>query len=139
MSYAVENRAWLVPLIRKLAGDLGLHDWDLRLADDAPEVGTAGQCHVTYGRRLARIMLAEPDDHDDLIDTIIHELLHCHFEPISWAAESLRRAVGDMVFNVWEGSQKDTIEIAIDAIAAAMTRRYDTEDLIATARKEGDA
>ena len=105
--------------IRTLADAMGLKDWDVRLSDDALDDGNAGGCRVPYGRKIAKIRLAEHDTIESLRRTIVHELLHAHLEPIDWQIHNIKPAVSELTFDVWRGGFVDALEVACDAIAWA--------------------
>lgn len=87
-------RSWQ-PYVRHLADLLRLRDWTIEVSGDAAPADSVAMIHLTNGRRhaildLSDAFLADPDPASQR-HTIVHELVHCHFEP----AHVIAKALGD--------------------------------------------
>lgn len=107
--------------VRHLADLCGLKDWKITLEDESPGEGNLGHCHCVYGRRVACIRLAEHDTIEELRHTIVHELLHCHLDPVRLPLENIRSGIGDMLYNATHNATVDAVEYATDGIATALS------------------
>lgn len=107
--------------IRGVADQIGLRDWTLMVCDGPPDgEGLAGKAvamiDIPAGRRYAAIMLS-----DTFLDstpaeqkqTILHELLHCHFQDACLIGET--GIPDDLRF-----AFRLAIEHGIDAIAESI-------------------
>ena len=126
------DRHALYLYIQELASLAGLKEWELYLSDEKPDEEDTGACiNVTYGRRHAIIRISPgwPDWSDkQLRDNMLHELIHCHIEPMHWSINNVQAHLGLSAFNIFEGAFIDAMEIAVDnmAIAWATTLPYPT-------------
>lgn len=105
--------------IRTVADLMGLRDCRIRLnpLPIDPDSGNAGGCQPTYGRRSARISLLDAyEDAEELRNTVVHELLHVHLEPIQWHVNGLEPILGQPAFQVFDDAVKDQLEVAVDSI-----------------------
>lgn len=70
-------------LVRLYAKKLKLTDWNIQVEIGPPSAlmdGDAATNDFDYGKKRAKIVIAsDADDYIDLVDSIIHELLHLHF------------------------------------------------------------
>jgi hypothetical protein len=116
----------LYAYVRVLANTLGLTDWEIEVDDDAAHLpaDTLARVNVPTGRRTARISLGAEYANctpEDQRNTLVHELLHCHFDTVSDLAErTLRRQLGAAAWDVYEEAQELLLEQAIDAVAVAV-------------------
>lgn len=120
------NRVLLGKYMAYLAEEVGLRDWSISLSDDPCDDVLAGTCQPIRGRRVACIALNSAwmdADPCDLRETIVHELLHCHTEPITYPLASLRDLVGSVIHDHLETTQSMALEFAVDAIASSFARR----------------
>lgn len=120
MSWVLDNADWLEEYVAELKDALGLPHWRIHLSGQAPSPDTHGQVQVVYGRHVAHIYLDLPESPEQLRETLVHELLHCHFERMSWAFNNFRDVVGSAAFSVGEGAHSDAVEVTIDALSAAI-------------------
>ena len=119
------NRVLLGKYMAYLTDEVGLRDWSIALSDDPCEDELAGTCHPIRGRRVASIALNSAwmdADPCDLRETIVHELLHCHTEPITYPLASMRDVVGSVLHDHLETTQSMALEFAVDAIASSFAR-----------------
>lgn len=87
------TEATLIEICRKWQRRLRLQDWDIKIIfvrqfEMRPDV--LGCCEPVIEKKVALIKIVDPIDYPtdcrwglDVENTIIHELLHCHFEPVS--------------------------------------------------------
>lgn len=123
------DRDELRPYIRHLADLCGLKDWRLLLSDaplvhdpDRNGYSTMATCAVNYGQKRAVIEISADWaswDAADLRSTVVHELLHCHAEPMRWAVNNTKHAVGTALYEVIYDAFTDAMELAVDGIATA--------------------
>ena len=79
------------PYVRQLADTLRLKDWRIQVLEDLPPENALASCCPISGRKYADIRLGESfliDTAAEQRHTIIHELLHCHFGPMSRMIEA---------------------------------------------------
>jgi hypothetical protein len=125
------DRDALGSYIRHMADMMALRDWEFRISDDPPDPNQdddlpssskAAQVEVTYGRRVARLFFAndwstwEPGE---LRQTVAHELIHCHQEPMRWSLNNVKHVVSPPMMAVLYAAFTDGLELATDAIATA--------------------
>lgn len=107
--------------VRALADELRLKDWRITVADEPCDDHAQAQVSIPYGRRCAIIYISPEDcGIEGARQAIVHELLHCHFEPINWAVNNAADPLGSLAFGVLEGSVSDATELAIDTLAEAI-------------------
>lgn len=114
--------------LRGLANDLGLRDWTVTLLterdDDADNMAS---CVCVYGRKHLNVKLGkgwEGHDADEHRQTLIHECLHAHLDPVRLVLANLETNLGDHVYGVARCSLRDAIEYATDAIASEIAKHY---------------
>lgn len=116
--------------IRDMADLCGLRDWHLILEGHVPDRDNedddtshpAAQIEVTYGRRLACIRVASDWatwTPEELRQTVIHELIHCHQEPMRWSINNCKHVVSPPMMSVLYAAFTDGMERATDDIATA--------------------
>ena len=107
--------------IRDLADRVGLKDWRLVLLDEMPaNADRAAECHPVYGRRFAQLRFSDDwatNDPDQLRRYVVHELLHCHFEPLDWVVNNTQPGLGNHAFDIVHAAFVDALEVCLDAIA----------------------
>lgn len=115
------DRDELAAYMRRLADLVGLCAWEIKLSTQGPDnENHAASVHVWYGRKVASIYM-QPDwaswEAEELRSTIVHELLHCHINPIRNVADNIESSVGKMIYTPLYNAMTDYIEYAVDAIA----------------------
>jgi len=111
--------------VRVLANTLGLTDWEIELEQgcDLPSDCLA-RVHVPTGRRIATIKLGdqyETISREDQRATLVHELLHCHFDPLTdLNVRTLPDGLGAAAWDVFQEAHELLLEQAIDATAVAV-------------------
>lgn len=121
--------------LRQLADMMGLRDWVIRLDMGALEEGTMGQCFIPYGRKLADIKLAEHDTIEELRETMVHELVHCHLDGIRFPISNIRNVIGQSLYDVASESTRDYVEQATQGIAREWAKTLPLPIKGATKRK----
>jgi hypothetical protein len=138
------DRHQLGEYLRELADLMGLRDWHLILADGPPESEPTeghrvqGECTVSYGRKSATIAVSDDwagEDPDELRRVLVHELIHCHQEPVQWAFNNAANRLGFEAGSVAREAFTDAFEIATDGIAVPWA---ETLPLPGKAKEEGD-
>lgn len=127
---------------RELADRMGMRDWTVRVDAVPADDDNAGECRVTYGQRRATLRVSADwatRAPDDLRNTICHELLHCHLEPVTWAINNGQVPLGSTAFVIFEGAFRDAMELAVDGIATAWAETLPLPVRKADAGPEGDA
>lgn len=128
------DRDKLGEYIRDMANLTGLQDWSFKLASETPprddddpepyrENSERAACiHIVYGRKFAIVYIAEDWADwtlDDLRQTVVHELMHCHLQGMRWALNNVQSLVPAMTMTVVDGAFRDMCELATDGIATA--------------------
>lgn len=111
--------------LRQLADLLGLKDWEivLKREPDANE-DAAASITCTYGQKHAFVWVGPAFFSEFDVDyrrrTLIHELIHCHLNPIQEVVGNLAGRIGGDAYDVVRGCHHDAIEYATDGIARAI-------------------
>ena len=122
------NPTTLGEWIRRAANTIGLTDWAIEYVwdEELPEHVLA-RVSIPRARQAARIRLGSEfrvSKPEEKRATLIHELMHCHFEPMSeYVSETLPMAIGKPSFHVFETAYDLLAERAIDAIAVAFAEK----------------
>lgn len=118
--------------VRWVANEVGLKDWKVNVLRELPEKADhAGECDCLFGRKIANITFHKnfrSDRPEQQRQTVVHELLHCHFA----AAESTVYNMGfksglltDMQREAIYGSYMQAHEYGIDGVAVALACTFD--------------
>lgn len=111
--------------MREIADQMGLKDWRIILETEEPEDGAMGTCETATGQKVATIRIKNHGtDADELRNTVVHELLHAHFNAIREPINNVRSAVGDLVYWPIYYGVTDHVELAIDGIATAWAESF---------------
>lgn len=116
------DRDELGKYVREMADLCGLRDWTVRVDMDPCDEDNAGECRVIYGRKYGIVRVSHDwaeKPPEELRNTIIHELLHMHCEPMMWAVNNVQVPLGSVAFGILDGSFRDALEVAVDSIATA--------------------
>lgn len=87
-----EQRAYLEGWVRRAADAMGLRDWLIRVTAHGTKHESYAESFLQDAAEDAWIAVGEefakytPDDQRN---SLIHELLHCHFQPVTRMAEKL--------------------------------------------------
>ena len=112
--------------IRELADLMGLSEWRLTLLDDDCPPENGADVSITYGQQAAAIRIDgewATFTPERLRHFVVHELVHCHVEKMSWAIENVKDALGYIGWNLYHLSIKDAEEQTVDNIAYAWATR----------------
>lgn len=112
--------------IKLIALQLGLEGWEFTLDDKPAGEDEYANVSVVYGQRRAIICLAKDRSKwtaETARDTIVHELMHCHLEPISEiSSDVLDTAAGARVAAVGNAAVSYVIERTVDAVSTAIAK-----------------
>ena len=112
--------------LRLLADQMGLRDWDIDLAREyADDPETGAECRTTYGRKCATIVFGQAwfdNDPETQRYYCVHELLHCHTQPIHTALQNLHGRIGADSYEIIKGVHQDAMEYAIDGIGVGYAK-----------------
>jgi hypothetical protein len=86
------DRPAYAPYVRRLADLMGLRDWTFYVPGDQrphdPDANAEVKCW--RGRKHATVLFGESflrADEADQRHSVVHELIHCHFAAMGWAAQ----------------------------------------------------
>lgn len=114
--------------VRELADLMGLRDWTFDIPP-YPPVPTVHEGHralastdIAYGRRVATICFA--DDwakwrRSDLRNTVVHELVHCHFVVVQWQTDLAESYMSNGEWAMYANGARTAMELHVDAVASA--------------------
>lgn len=123
--------------VRYLANELGLRDWTIRIdvVDDPgagldidPREEASAVITPATGRKFAAIKIPHhmPDlRREDIRHTLVHELVHCHLEPL-WdhiTSEYIGGILGAPANQVFMGAANQHLEVAVDGLADVLAPR----------------
>jgi|688.fasta_scaffold268929_3 hypothetical protein len=80
---------WINSYVQIVRRKMNLGEWKITLYRKPCANDSLGECDVTYGQHCAVISLHKDyrkEKPENLRNTIVHELLHCYFSPITEAA-----------------------------------------------------
>lgn len=110
--------------LRVMADAMALKDWAIHLQRKTPEnPNHQAAVQSVYGRRHANIWVDSAffdDSPEEQRQTITHELLHLHINPIKHALQNAKTNLGDHTYGVVEGMMDDATEFAVDDISAVL-------------------
>jgi hypothetical protein len=112
---------WINSYVQILRRKIGLSEWTIVLHSKPCANDSLGECDVIYGQHRATISLNKnyrKEKPETLRDTIVHELLHCHFSPITEAAMAAFEPLDD------EFTTRKIVQSAINSM------EYQTERVI---------
>ena len=128
--------AALIEYVRKLAHELLLDNWTIRIEPDRPHkedgIYPIAQTYVLTSSRYAEIrfmpeLFTEPErDERDLRQTLLHELLHLHIEHgFMDVTHMLERSMAPSGWATVEHNVTVAMERMVDGLADAMAPKYD--------------
>jgi hypothetical protein len=106
---------------RILADHMGLRDWRFCVTYEQGVEHLATIACVP-ARRLAHVSVHDPylaAGPADQRDAMVHELCHCHFEPLVECVERIAPQMGRLAHEPFRGEHEHRLEQAVDAVAAA--------------------
>lgn len=110
--------------IRTVADSLGLRDWQFSVKREPCDDDSQAEILCTYGRKHAEVRVGA--DWMDCEPTrqrlvVVHELLHCHLDPIGKLAHNdLPQVLGQPASALLAEVVQRDIEFAVDGIAEAV-------------------
>lgn len=113
--------------LRQLADLLHLRDWDVRLQEVPCADHLQASVELIYGRKVARVWLCHDWDGLDAHlqrQTMIHELLHLHINPIKHVYEGIQRDRSKGWLALGYTALVEQLEYAVDGIATAIADHY---------------
>lgn len=120
-----KQRRQMANYLRDLADRLELRDWTVRFLHEPCDDGALAECCVTYGRKwvdvqVCRQFLDMPAGEQR--HTLVHELVHCHFDAVEGVMRDARRAdaVPKRAARLIGEAQRRAIEHGVDAVAEAL-------------------
>lgn len=112
--------------IRYVADQVGLRDWTIFVLDDPPADPANAACISMFPhRKVAHVAFDKgwcDGDDETICRTVIHEMLHCHFEGIATALETLESFAGTAYAKPVLRNVDHNMELGIDAIATEWAR-----------------
>jgi hypothetical protein len=118
------DRKVLDRYVTALVEAMGLRDWHICLSPVTAEDGSDAEIVVTFGRKEARVLISDSfreQDADHQRNTLVHELLHCHLEPMSSMVErDLEDVLGKAADAVFSAGFERHLEYCVDGIAAIL-------------------
>lgn len=116
----------MLPYIYHLANLMGLEGWEFTLADKPAAKDEFANVSVVYGQRRAIISLAKNHASwtpECMRSTLVHELMHCHFEPVSHLSHDLLAVTaGERSLAVANTALSFLIEQTVDNISTAIAK-----------------
>lgn len=130
MKLTAADRAALTTYVRTLADALGLKDWKITIEKEPSDDDCDASIQGVYGRRIGMLWIHRDFrtfSSDRQRQTLIHELLHLHFEPMRHHVENLLEAstaVSPEMFDLVESVLSTGAEYGIDTLAEAIAPKY---------------
>lgn len=120
------DRKALGRYIRWVADAMELRDWHFSLDHEPCEERLVGSCVCTNGARHATIAVSgnfREIDPEEQRETIVHELVHVHWETCWKMVQSdLGDALGKPVYYVFADSFRRGMEYGVDGLAKAIAK-----------------
>lgn len=110
--------------VREVADLMELRDWRFHVAIELlKEDRYEAECDITYGRRHACIRIAPhtlTQDRESIRQIIVHELVHCHTNPIRDQLENIEAQLGKAAYTTIHNATTDVLELSTEALANAL-------------------
>ncbi len=139
MMSKAEVRAIVDENIRDLRNALQLNEWTVDIDYDANIDGRA-TCAADPMRFTARIVLnpGQLKNEKDVLDTLLHELLHIYHCEFDLYREAVRASVGDRVFKAMAPAFETGCERVVQRLCFLFRHTFNTtpKKLIAKVRRE---
>lgn len=128
------DRKALAHYVRHIADEMGLRDWSFNVVVEQPDTPEnpdghqwGASCAPIPGRKGATLTFApwtRDCTREELRETVVHELTHCHFFGL-W--DTLRRdtlqELGQSAYNLLIAGCERHMEYGVDAVAEAIAPR----------------
>ena len=120
-----KRRRQVATYLRDLADRMELRDWTVRFLHEPCGDGSLAECRVVYGRKWVDVQVCSrffdmpPDEQRQ---TLVHELVHCHFDAVEGVMRDARQAKAfpKRARRVVEHAQHRAVEHGVDAVAEAL-------------------
>ena len=136
MTFASDNRDWLEPYILDIAQRMGLTHWRVKLGDEGPTEGCSATVHIQGESRRAVVLIGEPDDAEDLRDSVVHELMHIHLHEMEAALLQTEQHFNPAAWDIVRRNHHNQLEQAICAITLAWAALLPLPDMPEVKAKE---
>lgn len=105
------RQRWL-PYVRRIADMIAMRDWTVAISEEAPSGDDSiASVNCCDGRKVATLRFSNGfffDTRAEQRQTVLHELIHCHFAPFYETAK--RKTRGDATIHM-------LMEYAVDGLA----------------------
>jgi CO/xanthine dehydrogenase Mo-binding subunit len=111
--------------VDEIASLMGLGDWQIIVEPGFAEDGSHGESSIAYGRQAAVLRFGEEtfsQKRDEVRDTVVHELLHCHLERLRVDHRAATEQLTGQARALARDSFYVSLEQAIDKLAAVFAR-----------------
>ncbi len=118
-----EQHESLSSYLRDLADALLLRDWEITLERGWSDSDAYATISVWAEENHANVKVCEGffgHPASERRETLTHELLHLHINPIKHALQNARSNLGEHTYGVVEGMMDDATEFAVDGIARVL-------------------
>lgn len=120
-----ETRPALAAYFREVADRIGLRDWTIELnyEEETPVSSAHASVECVYGRRLCVVHFGPSfwtQSREEQRNTVVHELVHCHLDPMDAVVRDMETQLGSFVHSVLQDNHHRSVELAADAIATAV-------------------
>jgi hypothetical protein len=128
---------WVLRYVNRLKKSLKLTDWNIIVLAEPCASDSLGEIDVVFGQQYAKMQLNKnfkKQKPEELRSTIIHELLHCHFAPITEAAQEILDPIkedpgGTKIIRSTLNGLEYQQERVIDNIAEAIAPHFPLPDI----------
>lgn len=123
--WTTARKAAISSYVRKIANQLKLSDWDIRLTYSDKPAADSGQfaaAHLCDNQRRCEVELCSDFldmTREDQRDTVVHELLHCHLAVTSEAEDAVLGDVPVKLLRLSKAVLRTANELATDSLASA--------------------
>jgi hypothetical protein len=129
-----EQRVYLEHWLRRQADRLGLRDWAIRMTAHAPtNENSWAESHIQDNSEETVVAVSKDwltQDPEEQRHSLTHELLHCHFYPVTRMAERLWSSeLGRRTEAVIEMAVQITEERALDRLARALSQLLESVEV----------
>lgn len=114
---------WVQRYINKLKNMMGLSNWTIVVSPNPSSPDTHGETEVVYGQHFAKMYLNKDfrkQPPEMLRDIAVHELLHCHMEPMIEVISEVIKA---------STNQEEPSNVALHKTVVALLE-YETERIV---------
>ncbi len=118
-----DQHAMLTEYVDTMRGELGLRDWAVEVERRPSDIDTSAQISCYYGQRRALLRVDErwwDGSPETQRSDIVHELVHCHMDPMERVVRSLEGALGSTAYGVTSALHLTAVEFAVDGISRAV-------------------